>query len=438
MGGDAGLDFDVAVVGAGIAGSVSAALLARQGHSVVLVERGETPGSKNLSGGVLYGRVLDQVFPDWASAAPVERVVTRNVITFLTEAGAVSVDATDPSLASPVNAVTVLRARFDQWLAEQAEDAGAFLMPAVKVDRLLTEPDPDGSVRVVGVQAGEDELRTRVVVAADGVNSFLAEQAGIRRTPATHQRAVGVKATVALAARTIEERFGVAEGCGAAHSLVGACTDGVGGGGFLYTNKESVSVGLVLRLDDLVRQGKDAVGLFERYLDHPVVAPLLEGGEMVEYGSHLVNEGGHGMVGTIHAAGLVVVGDAAGLTLNTGLTIRGMDLAAGSAIAAAAAVDEALGNDDTSAAGLAGYPRLLKDSFVGRDTRLYAKTPAFLERPRMYTDYGPLLQDGLHRIFDLDGTPRSHLVKTGVQALRASSVRLRDLASDLVAGATAL
>ena len=140
--------------------------------------------------------------------------------------------------------------------------------------------------------AGDDELRTRVVVAADGVNSFLAQQAGIRHTPSTHQRAVGVKATVALDARTIEERFGVASGYGAAHSLVGACTDGVGGGGFVYTNKESVSVGLVLRLDDLVKQGKDTVGLFEQFLKHPAVAPLLEGGEIIEYGSHLVIEGG--------------------------------------------------------------------------------------------------------------------------------------------------
>ncbi|MDR2382198.1 MAG: FAD-dependent oxidoreductase [Bifidobacteriaceae bacterium] len=124
-------DFDVAIVGAGIAGCVAATLLARDGHSVVLIERGEAPGSKNLSGGVLYGRVLDPVFPDWMTQAPVERVVTRNVISFLTKTGAVSVVADDLTLATPVNAVSVLRASFDPWLAEQAEAAGAFLMPGV-------------------------------------------------------------------------------------------------------------------------------------------------------------------------------------------------------------------------------------------------------------------------------------------------------------------
>jgi electron transfer flavoprotein-quinone oxidoreductase len=438
MGDGVAPDFDVAVVGAGIAGSVVATLLARDGHSVVLVERGETPGSKNLSGGVLYGRVLDPVFPGWAAEAPVERLVTRNVITFLTATGAVSVDAQDPTLASPPNAVTVLRARFDPWLAQRAEKAGAFVMCGVKVDGLLTESDHGGSTRVVGVKAGDDELRTRVVVAADGVNSFLAQQVGLRRPPATSQRALGIKATVRLDADTIDERFGLASGFGSAHSLVGACTDGVGGGGFLYTNTDSLSVGLVLRLDDLVGQGKDAVTLFERYLEHPAVAPLLDGGEIAEYGAHLVNEGGLGMVGAIHAGGLVVVGDAAGLTLNTGLTIRGMDLAAGSAISAAAAVHRALDTGDTGAEALAAYRQHLMDSFVGRDLRTYAKAPAFLERPRMYADYGPLLQDVLHRVYDLDATPRSHLVKTAIQAFKASPVRLRDLVGDGIAGVSAL
>ena len=424
-------DFDVAVVGAGPAGSVTAYLLAQQGHSVVLIERGETPGTKNLSGGVLYGRVLDQVMPGFAERAPVHRRVVRNVLTFLTETGATSVESTSTHLAG--NAYTVLRASFDAWLAEQAEEAGAFSMPGVRVDRALVN---DGAV--VGVVAGEEELRARVVVAADGVNSFLSRDLGLRAQPPTHHLAVGVKAVIGLPRERIEERFGLAGDEGAAYAMVGDATRGVGGGGFLYTNTDSMSVGVVLRLDDLAARGETASEVFDHFCAHPEVARHLRGGEVVEYGSHLVAEGGLAMLGQIATDGMVVVGDAAGLTINSGLTVRGMDLAIGSAVAAAGGIHDALLAQDTTAAGLAGYRARLMESFVGRDLTTYAKAPAFLERPRMYGDYGRVLETIMTDAFDLDTTPRRHLAALARRALKGSPVRTRDLVSDAIAGVRSL
>lgn len=431
-------DFDVIVVGAGPAGAVTAYLLAQQGHSVVLIERGEAPGAKNLSGGVLYGRVLDEVFPGFADSAPVERRITRHVTTFLTADSSVSIDYAGKPLAEPVNAVTVLRAKLDPWLAERAEEAGVFLMPGVRVDELLTEPGPDGAPQVVGVKAGDDELRARVVVAADGVNSYLARSIGLRPTPPEHHLAVGVKAVVSLPRQVIEDRFAVSGDEGAAHAIVGDCTLGVGGGGFLYTNTESLSLGVVLRLDDLIKKGRTAIEVFEHYTSHPVLAPYLRDGEILEYGSHLVAEGGLAMVGEVHTGGLVVVGEAAGLTINSGLTVRGMDLAIGSAVAAATGVGEALAAGDTTASGLAAYRRHLDESFVMADLRTYGKAPAFLERDRMYGAYGELAAGIFHDVFRLDGTPRKHLAAVARGALKRSTVSMRDLISDGWAGVRAL
>jgi len=437
MTGQAEPDFDVIVIGAGIAGCVATYQLARQGRSVLLIERGETPGSKNLSGGVLYSRGIQQVFPDFLSEAPVERRITRNYINFLNADSSIAIDYRDARLADPVNAVTVLRAKLDPWLAEKCEEAGAIIMSGVRVDRVLTEDGATGK-RVVGVRAGDDELRARVVVAADGVNSFIAKEAGFREQEPLDHLAVGVKSVVSLPRETIEERFNLTGDEGAAIAAVGDCTEGVGGGGFLYTNLDSLSVGIVVRLDDLTAKKKVVTDIFDHFLEHRFIAPYLEGGELLEYGCHLVAEGGLQMVGEIVMDGMVVVGDAAGLTLNTGLTVRGMDLAVGSAVAAAEAIGSALEQENTSKAALAGYREKLFASYVGKDMKTYAKAPSFLEVERMYKEYGELFANVLYGAFNLDTHPREHVRTVARKSLARSPLTIRQLVKDGIVGARAL
>ena len=430
-------DFDVIVVGAGVAGCVTAYQLAQQGRSVVLIERGEAPGSKNLSGGVLYCRGMQEVFPDFLDEAPVERRVTRNYVNFLNAGSSIGVDYKDTRLADPVNAVTVLRAKLDAWLAEKCEEAGVFIMPGVRVDRVLTQDGPAGK-RVVGVKAGEDELRASVVVAADGVISFIAQEVGLRPKQPLHHLATGVKCVVSLPRETIEARFNLTGDEGAAFAVVGDCTEGVGGGGFMYTNTDSISIGVVLRLDDLVGKKKSATEIFDHFLTHQYIAPYLEGGEITEYGCHLVAEGGLDMIGEIDMDGMVVVGDAAGLTLNTGLTVRGMDLAVASGVAAAAGIGSALEGNDTSKVGLAGYREQLFASYAGQDMKTYARAPSFLEVQRMYKDYGELIGNVLYGAFNLDNQPRQHLAAVALKAFKKSPVKIRHLISDGFAGVRAL
>ena len=415
--------FDVIVVGGGVAGAVCAYRLASAGHEVVLIERGDEPGAKNLSGGVFYCRVMERVFPGFVERAPVERRITRNIISFLNPTSSVDIDYWDQRLAEPVNAVSVLRAHLDPWLSQQCEEAGVMVMPGVKVDELIVD---DG--RVVGVRAGEDELRARVVVCADGVNSFLARAAGIRAKEPTKHLAVGVKSVFRIPRETLEDRFRLAGDEGVAYAIVGDATQGCAGGGFLYTNTDSVSVGVVLRLDDLAAKGLRSSDVHDHFLRHPAIAPLLKDGELLEYGCHLTIEDGPAMVShDITRPGLVIIGDAAGFTLNTGMTIRGMDLAAGSALAAATAVHRALEAGDVSQRSLSAYRAELDTSFVGKDMATYRRAPAFLETSAMYTHVGPLVADIFHNIFNHDLRPRRRLVLAALDAVRASPLTIPQL-----------
>lgn len=428
---------DVVVVGAGIAGCVAATLLARDGREVYLLERGKKPGEKNLSGGVFYSRVMDDIFPDFVHQAPIERRITKNTIGMMTPDAYIGMDYYDSRLKDPVNAVSVLRARLDPWLAQQAEDAGAMVMPEAKVDELLLDDSSQGPC-LVGVRVGEDDIRARVVVIAEGVNSFLARQAGIRPQQRTDQLGVGIKSLWRLDEETINERFGVNKDEGTACAFVGDCTQGVAGGGFLYTNKDSVSIGVILRLDSLTRSQLSSSDIHDYFVSHQSIQHYLQGGELIEYGSHMVNEGGMAMLKPLVAPGLIIIGDAGGFTLNTGLTIRGMDVSVESAKAAVVGIKQALDNNDYSGHGLGGYIDALKNSFIGQDILTYRNAPRFFDNDRIYRDYPSLMTQMMYDIYRHDCLPRHHLVSLARQTLSDSSLSIKDVLQDIYQGMTSL
>jgi electron transfer flavoprotein-quinone oxidoreductase len=418
--------FDAVVVGAGLAGCSAAIKLASGGMQVVLIERGLYPGSKNLSGGVLYGRILEELIPEYWKEAPIERFITNHVVTFLTDEASLSIDFKAREFAEPpYNGVSILRAKFDRWMGEKAEEAGVMLVPGTRVDRLIKREE-----RVVGIVAGEDEIFANVIIAADGANSFLAQEAGMRDRIETRHLAVGVKELIGLPRETIEERFNLNSDEGTAYSIVGAVTKGVPGGGFLYTNKDSISIGIVMHLDELIHTGIKPAEVIESFLAHPMIHPLVRGGRLLEYGAHIIPEGGFEMMPRLTMDGMLLAGDAAGLTINNGLSVRGMDLAIGSGFAAAETVLEAKAKEDFSAQALSPYQRKMEETFVLRDMKTFAGAPQFMKCPRIYEAYPEMLTRVMTAIYRQDAKPKRHLINQVTRVIKQSGFSLGDLARD--------
>ncbi|NDV18396.1 FAD-dependent oxidoreductase [Pseudodesulfovibrio sp. JC047] len=394
------VDFDVIIVGAGLAGCTSAYLLAQAGLETLVIERGNFPGAKNMTGGRLYGHSLEKIFPNFAEEAPVERCIVHEKISFMDGEDSTTLEYASPKSEDPADrSYSVLRSKFDQWLADKAESAGASIVPGIRVDDLIVR---DG--KVCGVVASGEEMEAHTVILADGVNSILAEKLGMETKVSPHTGAVGVKEVIQLSKQQINDRFGCTDDDGAAWLFAGTPSNGHMGGGFIYTNEDTLSLGLVFGLHNIDKTDKSVPQMLEDFKDHPTVKPLLEGGKLIEYSAHVVPEGGYDMIPKLVGDGVLVAGDAAGLCLNVGFTVRGMDLAIASGEAAAKAVIAAKNNGDFSESGLSSYKTELENSFVMKDMKLYQKLPRFLDNPRMYNEYPNMVTGIMKDIFTINGT----------------------------------
>jgi len=402
--------FDAIIIGAGPAGTACAYVLAKNGKSVLLVERGTSAGSKNVTGGRLYTYALELVEPGLYQEAPLERKVIKEQIMMLGANGAMTIDYVDYDFGEDVpQSYSVLRAPFDEWFAGQAEAQGAMLAPGILVDELI---EADG--KIVGIKAGDDEIYATVVIAADGVNSFIAQKAGLRNDIDAHSVGVGAKEVIELPEQVIEDRFNLNGNEGAARVLVG-CGGGVLGGGFLYTNKSSISLGVVLNPDDLACHGKSIHEIMQDLKMHPAIYPLVKDGITVEYGAHLVPEVGyHAVPKTLYRDGLIVVGDAAGMVVNTGTIIRGIDLAIVSGVAAAQAI---LKNENVSNVGPA-YVKELSDLDLTPTMKLYANFHELMSNRRMVSVYPNMANEMMKVLFAVDGKLPERMDKAMLKVLK--------------------
>ena len=418
--------FDAIVVGAGPAGATAAYLLAKAGMQVVVIERGPTAGSKNVSGALLFSEIYGELFPKFWESAPIERAIVGHSIAFLGEQTSVTLDYRDLAGQTPHNAYSVLRARFDPWMAQQAEEAGAVLLPGFTVEKLLQE-----NGRVVGIQAGGDDLMADVVVVAEGMRSQLLKQAGLRGEFHAGDVSIGVKEVIALPAEVITNRFQcLTADEGVAYTCVGH-TGGVEGGGFLYTNKETLSLGVVVKIDALYKSKRQPHEILNEFKAHPFISRLIADGEVVEYSAQAIHRGGVHLIPQLYGDGYVVAGSAARLLLNNVMTLRGMDIAVASAAAAAKAILAARAQGDYSRTALSAYEQFFKETNAYKDMVTFKDTYTLLENKRLFDVYPDLVSGVFSDMFSVEAQP----AKKGYRALRDNmrgKVTLWQMMKDMV------
>ncbi len=401
--------FDAIVIGAGTAGCACAYTLAKEGKAVLLVERGVTAGSKNVTGGRLYTYALEKLEPGLYKSAPLQRKIVREQIMMLGPNSATTIDYSDYDYGEDVpQSYSVLRAPFDEWFAEEAEAQGAMVACGILVDELLEE-----NGKIVGIKAGDDEMYADVVIAADGVNSLSAQKAGLRGDISAHSVGVGVKEVIELPEKVIQERFNLKGDEGVARVALG-CTEGISGGAFFYTNKDSISLGIIFNPEQVSKQGTKIHQMLQDFKMHPAIHAMIEGGQTTEYGAHLVPELGlDGVPPNLYRDGLVVIGDAAGLCISAGVILRGMDLAILSGLAAAHAVSNASVVSQVGPLYQQELERLILPTM-----KTYSGFHHIMGLPRLFTTYPELANDQLKNLFTVDGQIPEKMSKTAYKTLR--------------------
>jgi len=354
---------EVIVVGGGPAGIAAAITVARAGKKVVLIERGSFSGSKNVFGGAIYVQPTKEIFPDFEQTAPLERKTVSHRYVLNTKDKNISIGY-EAREEESVTSYSVIRSKFDRWMAKEAQKEGVVLVTETLVTELILKEN-----KVVGVKTELEEYFADIVILADGVNSLLAKQIGLRKEIKPKDVALGVKEVIKLGKEKIDERFNLNDGEGCIYEFVGGPMLGMLGLGYVYTNKETISIGIGVGLDELVKRRLKPYELLEQIKAHPSFKPLVKGGELVEYSAHLIPEGGYKKMPKLYTHGVMVIGDSAMLVNN--IHWEGTNLAMISGKFAGETAIVALDKNDFSTNTLSLYQKKLENSFVIKDLKTY-------------------------------------------------------------------
>ena len=386
--------FDAIVVGAGPTGSAAALTMARAGLNVVVFERGDQAGAKNVMGGVIFREATEAVFGRFWEDGPVERPVIEQRLWLLGDDSVVTAGFRSAELGRPpYNAFTVHRAQLDPYFASKAEEAGAYIIYETQVTDLVSQ-----NGKIVGVRTGrEGDLYADVVLMAEGINAFATVKAGLRKDFTMENAALAVKEIHALPREVINQRFNVGDEEGVTILLMGELSRDMMGSGWIYTNKDTVSVGFGAIVSHMVETKARPNDLIEELKAHPAVRPLLEGSEIMEYSAHLIPEVKYDELPRPYGDGYLLLGDTAGFV--NFLYQEGSNLAITSGKLAGETVIAAKQRGDFSADSLSLYQRKLKDSFVLKDLYDLRNAPSFFRTHREFFGVYPRILNEAARDF---------------------------------------
>ncbi len=411
--------FDAIVVGAGPAGTAAAYTMAKAGLKVALVERGEFPGAKNLFGGVLYRQQLEELIPEWWKEAPLERTIVEQRLWMLGEDSVVTLGHRNEKYKSPPNCWTGLRVKFDPWFASKAEQAGALPIYETVVTELLVQGDQ--VVKGIRTDRDDGELEANITIVADGVNSLLGKQLGVHREWRPHEVSLAVKEVIGLSKQAIQDRFNLDANEGCTIEIVGQ-TCGMAGLGFLYTNQDTLSLGVGVMVNDLKKHRVKPYEVLDGLKQHPMIKKLIEGGEVREYSGHLIPEGGFDSIPPLAGNGWMICGDAAQMVNavhreGTNLAVTSGRLAGEVAIAAHKAGDFSLRT-------LSAYNDAIRASIIHKDLKKYRGLHGLLayeNSEKLFNQLPQAVNDAVYEMLLVDGKPKKTKQKQAFRQLKDAS-----------------
>lgn len=381
--------YDVIVVGSGPGGSAAAKTACELGLKVLLLERAKVPGTKNMSGSMLFMPIVREIWPDadsadWMKTYP---IIEGGTMGFMADDGFAGTLGVHYGAELMANGPMVFRDETDKWFTEQAVKAGADLKCKCARDLIIE----DGVVKGVICDGGE-RFEAPVTIAADGIHSMLAKRAGLSKVRHDRDGAPGCGMTLCIkycyelpeevvAQRSLAQYW---ESDGRYHEYG---SEPVWSGGehkatwtahaLKVPAKGLVTVACYQHIGDLVKYKINIHQRMKWFLSLPECTEALEGAKFVQYNAHMLTwENWDGYAERSYRAGFMTVGDAAAM-INP-MDGFGADAAMFAGRLAAQVAAEAKAKGDYSEAFLSRYEEGWRESFIGRNEEMPAQLGKFL------------------------------------------------------------